>query len=74
MSAQVTVQLLREAYESCVTIPERTAYILRRLDQLRQGIDERPTVRRQHPAPGEFTQVSEAAADAAMRRLIGEDR
>lgn len=73
MSA-VTVQLLREAYESCVTIPERTAYILRRLDELKQGIDRKPSLRRQYPAPGEFTHVSEAAADAAMRRLLGEDR
>lgn len=73
MSA-VTVQLLREAYESCVTIPERTAYILQRLDELRRGIDRTSSLRRQYPAPGEFTLISDAAADAAMRRLIGEDR
>ena len=69
MSAQGIVALLREAYEHEPVLEKRTAYCLRRIQEIKSG--QIMPVRQAQPSKiGGFTHVS---GDGVIKRLSGDD-
>ena len=69
MSAQGIVALLREAYEHEPVLEKRTAYCLRRIEEIKSG--QIMPVRQAQPSKiGGFTHVS---GDDVIKRLCADD-